>query len=190
MPKIRPVYDLDAMRAARDDWYKQAEETWQKNIATTTSRLAASGMRPGTPAWQAQLGEVEAAYRDKLTEIDETETVRIIKNEEAYFERREARLEERRNQEIISGEQAFSEGDPGSREPDYLMDFSTGTVKHKSLFTLGQLDSRVRRADLDKAAGVTQSMDKDTTYTAADIEDIRGLTDQQYLERFGIGYNR
>ena len=186
MAKVRPVYDLDAMRSARDQWITDAEKDWRENISTATSQLSASGGRPGSSFWDVRMEQIEAAHRERLTEIEGTETVRIIKNEEQYLVKQEEYREEARKQGALSGERAFMEGDPGSRQPDYFVNFGTGKVEHKSTFTLGQLDSRVRRADLDKAAGIEQSVGRDSGI--ADINQIRNLSNSEYLKQFGAGF--
>lgn len=76
--KQQPEYNLGALEATYKSWLDQAESDKSKTLSNMQSRLAASGMKPGSDQWLKSMEKVELDYQNQLKLINETETKKLI----------------------------------------------------------------------------------------------------------------
>ena len=73
-----PGHDYGSLWSTYSGWRGEEDRWYTGELARVKSQMSASGVRSGTQGWNDRVTSVDRAYQQRISDLDNTETARIL----------------------------------------------------------------------------------------------------------------
>ena len=182
-PKLSDQYDLGELQSTYKGWLEEAEGTQRKEMTKAQSRMAASGLKPGSELWVQNMEAINKRYKDQIGKIEQSATKKLIDDIIAEQERFKQQAAATERQQAISRETGYYAGDV-SREPEKFI--TPKGVVSKSQLTPQQRDPNVRRVELANMGYASKPSGSEWAEMQEAANRIKNMSPKEYALYQGI----